>query len=128
LRGKNAILYFYPKDDTPGCTKEACSFRDDLSQFKNLNTEILGVSTDDIESHKGFQIKYSLNFTLLADPDKKVTTLYGVKTLFGVAERVTFVIDRDGVIRKIYPRVDVSHHSEELLQFVRQVESKSSSR
>jgi peroxiredoxin Q/BCP len=128
LRGRNVVLYFYPKDDTPGCTKEACSFRDDLSQFKDLKTEILGVSTDDVESHKGFQQKYGLNFTLLADPEKKVTKLYGVKTLLGLAERVTFVIDKEGMIRKIFPHVDVRHHSEELLQFIRQLESQSSSR
>jgi peroxiredoxin Q/BCP len=128
LRGRNVVLYFYPKDDTPGCTKEACSFRDDLSQFKDLKTEILGVSTDNVESHKGFQQKYGLNFTLLADPEKKVTKLYGVKTLLGLAERVTFVIDKEGVIRKIFPHVDVRHHSEELLAFVQELENPAGSR
>jgi peroxiredoxin Q/BCP len=119
FRGKTVILYFYPKDNTPGCTKEACSFRDDALRFKELKTEILGVSVDDAKSHKDFQKKYNLNFTLLADADKKVTKLYGVKNLFGLADRVTFVIDKEGVIRKIFPHVDVSHHSEELLEFVR---------
>ncbi len=124
FRGRTVILYFYPKDDTPGCTKEACSFRDDVSRFKELKTEILGVSVDDVKSHKEFQRKYNLNFTLLADVDKEVTKLYGVKNLFGLADRVTFIIDKDGVIRKIFPHVDVSHHSEELLEFVRQLEGK----
>jgi len=119
FRGKTVILYFYPKDDTPGCTKEACSFRDNVSRFKELKTEILGVSVDDAKSHKEFQRKYNLNFTLLADADKKVTKLYGLKNLLGLADRVTFVIDKEGVIRKIFPHVDVSHHSEELLEFVR---------
>jgi peroxiredoxin Q/BCP len=126
--GKNVILYFYPKDDTPGYTKEACGFRDDVSLFKELKTEILGLSTDAVESHKQFQKKYGLNFTLLADPDKKVTKLYGVRTLLGLADRVTFVIDRDGIIRKVFPRVDVSRHSAELVEFVRQLESRSSSK
>jgi peroxiredoxin Q/BCP len=128
LRGRNVVLYFYPKDDTSGCTREACSFRNDLSRFKDLKTEILGVSTDDVKSHKEFQQKYDLNFTLLSDLDKKVTKLYGVKTFLGLAERVTFVIDKDGVIRRIFPHVDVRHHSEELVEFVRQLESQSSSR
>jgi peroxiredoxin Q/BCP len=128
FHGKNVILYFYPKDDTPGCTKEACGFRDAMSLFKELKTEILGVSTDAVESHKQFQKKHGLNFSLLADPDEKVTKLYGVKTLLGLAERVTFVIDRDGIIRKVFPRVDVSQHSAELVEFVRQLESGSSSK
>ena len=122
FHGKTVVLYFYPKDDTPGCTKEACSFRDDAMKFRELKTEIVGVSTDNVESHKQFQMKYGLNFTLLSDPEKKVTKLYGVKTLFGLADRVTFVIDKEGVIRKIFPHVDVSHHSEELLEYVGQLE------
>jgi len=119
FRGKTVILYFYPKDDTPGCTKEACSFRDNAMKFEELKTEILGVSTDDVELHKQFQKKYNLSFTLLSDPEKKVTKLYGVKNLFGLADRVTFVIDKEGVIKRIFPHVDASHHSEELLEFVR---------
>jgi peroxiredoxin Q/BCP len=125
FRGKIVILYFYPKDDTPGCTKEACSFRDNVVKFNELKAEILGVSTDDLESHKQFQKKYRLNFTLLSDPEKEVTKLYGVKNLFGLADRATFVIDKEGVIRKIFPHVDVSHHSEELLEFVSQLKGQS---
>jgi peroxiredoxin Q/BCP len=126
FRGRTVVLYFYPKDDTPGCTKEACSFRDDISKFKELKAEILGVSVNDARSHKEFQKKYNLNFTPLADVDKKVTELYGVKNIFGVANRVTFVIDKDGVVRKIFPHVHVNHHSKELLEFVRQLNELSS--
>lgn len=116
---KNIVLYFYPKDDTPGCTREACSFRDNISLFREVGTEILGVSVDDVESHKEFLKKYNLNFSLLADPDKQVTSRYGVKAWHGLAKRVTFVIDKQGVIRKIFFDVDVSKHSEEVLAFVR---------
>ncbi len=121
FKGKsNVVLYFYPKDFTPGCTKEACSFRDHLESFKRLNTEVLGVSADDEESHRGFQKKHNLNFTLLADPERKVIELYGVKGFLGWAKRLTFLIDRNGVIRKIYPDVDVSVHSEEVLASVKE--------
>lgn len=116
---QNVVLYFYPKDDTPGCTKEAFNFRDNISRFRESGTEILGVSVDDVESHKEFLKKYDLNFTLLADPDKQVTSLYGVKAWHGLAKRVTFVIDKQGVIRKIFPDVDVSRHSEDVLAVIR---------
>jgi peroxiredoxin Q/BCP len=115
----NVILYFYPKDQTPGCTKEACNFRDNLSQFKDLNATVLGVSVDDIESHKVFKEKENLNFTLLADPDKTVTTEYGVLNMIGMASRVTFVIDKEGIIRKIYPKVDPSENYKELLALLK---------
>ncbi len=126
FRGQqNVVLYFYPKDDTPGCTKEACSFRDNIARFRELGAEILGVSVDDVESHKKFEEKYSLNFTLLADPDKHVTELYGVKAWHGMAKRVTFVIDKEGVIKKIFPEVNVNQHSEEVLEVLQAiVESK----
>ena len=113
------ILYFYPKDQTPGCTKEACNFRDNLSQFKDMNATVLGVSVDDVNSHVAFKEKENLNFTLLADPDKTVTKEYGVLSSFGMASRVTFVIDKDGVIRKIYPKVDPSENYKELLAFLK---------
>ncbi len=114
--GKSAvILYFYPKDKTPGCTKEACNFRDNLEKFKELNAEVLGVSVDDAESHKSFKEKENLNFTLLADPDKEVTKKYGVLNAIGMASRVTFVIDKDGIIRKIYEKVDVNENYKEIL-------------
>ena len=120
---RNVVLYFYPKDDTPGCTKEACSFRDFIDEFHTAGAEVLGVSVDDVISHSEFQEKYDLNFPLLADPDKKVTRLYGVLGTFGWAKRVTFVIDKEGIIRKIYPNVDVSVHSQEVLAFLNALQS-----
>lgn len=115
----NIILYFYPKDETPGCTKEACNFRDNLDKFNEYNTKILGVSVDDVDSHKSFKEKENLNFTLLADPDKVVTKQYGVLNIVGMASRVTFVIDKQGIIRKIYPKVDPSKNYSELLEFLK---------
>ena len=118
------VLYFYPMDDTPGCTKEACAFRDLNQDFKNAGAEILGISVDDAASHKKFQEKHKLPFTLLADDGKKVTERYEVKNIIGKAKRVTFVIDRSGVIRKIYPDVDVSVHGQEVLAFVKTLQKK----
>ncbi len=114
----NVILYFYPKDFTSGCTKEACNFRDNISKFKDLNTEVLGVSVDDADSHKSFKEKENLNFTLLADPDKTVSTQYGVLNAIGMDSRVTFVIDKSGIIKKIYPKVDPSENYKELIAFL----------
>jgi peroxiredoxin Q/BCP len=112
------VLYFYPKDDTPGCKKQACSFRDAGEVYRAAGAEIIGVSVDTVDSHKQFHQKYNLGFTILADPDKKVTELYGVKSALGLAQRVTFVIDGTGVIRKIYPDVDVSTHAQDVLSFL----------
>jgi len=122
LRGKKVVLYFYPKDDTPGCTKEACGFRDQYSRFDDRGVVILGVSPDDEASHATFASKYSLPFRLLADPGAQVATAYGVwkeknnygKTYMGV-ERTTFLIDEQGNLRKIYPKVQVDGHIEEVL-------------
>lgn len=110
-----AVLYFYPKDDTPGCTTEACSFRDDLSQFEQRGVTVYGVSTDDAESHKRFAQKFGLNFTLLADPEKKISQSYGVLSERGYAQRVTFII-KDGVIARVFPKVSPDGHSREVLQ------------
>ncbi|MDG6908509.1 MAG: thioredoxin-dependent thiol peroxidase [Nitrososphaerota archaeon] len=122
---KEVVLYFYPKDDTPGCTKEACSFRDSLSMFNKKDVDILGVSNDDLDSHSKFRSKYSLNFPLLADTDHKVSEKYGVfqeKNLYGKKfmgiVRSTFVIDRSGKIKKIFRHVQVDGHAEELLKAV----------
>jgi peroxiredoxin Q/BCP len=122
LKGKNVILYFYPKDDTSGCTKEACAFRDDFAEFKQRGAVVLGVSTDSVKSHDKFVKKYKLPFTLLADEDKKIVKAYGVwgrKMLFGVLytgiHRVTFLIGPDGRIRKIWPDVKPEEHSKEVL-------------
>ncbi len=117
-RGQWVALYFYPKDDTPGCTTEACEFRDNIFAFKNLNCQIIGVSLDDEASHRGFAEKYSLPFPLLADSEGVAADAYGVKAnMYGmtVAKRQTFLIDPDGRIAKHYETVDPETHSGELL-------------
>ncbi len=119
-KGKNVVLYFYPKNDTPGCTKEACAFRDDLAVFNNLNTVILGASVDDSESHKKFTDRYELNFTLLADVEKKVSESYGTLSIIGISKRQTFLIDKEGVIRHIYRDVNIEEHSKEIAEFIKQ--------
>ena len=122
-KGKNVILYFYPKDNTSGCTAEACSFRDDFPKFKKVETVILGVSPDSVESHKKFAKKYNLNFSLLADEDKEVIKKYDVwkeKSMYGRkymgVERSTFIIDSDGKIKKIFKKVKVQGHNEEVME------------
>lgn len=121
FKGKNVVLYFYPKDNTPGCTMEACNFRDEIKQFEDLNAEIIGISGDSEASHQKFADKFKLNFTLLSDPDKKVIKEYGVwreKINFGVTAfgivRSTFIINKDGVIVKIFRKVKVKEHSQEV--------------
>jgi len=129
LRGKQVVLYFYPKDDTPGCTKEACGFRDMIRQFEAKDSMILGVSLDNESSHKKFIEKYSLPFTLLSDVDHQMSTAYGVykeknmygKTYWGI-ERTTFVIDKAGRIAKIFPKVKVDNHISEVLDFIKTLE------
>ncbi len=111
---KNVILYFYPKDDTPGCTKEACTFRDDIEAFKTADTEILGVSTDTVKSHQKFVDKFKLNFPLLADDKKEVAKSYGALGMLGSAKRMTFLIDKNGILKKIVAKVKVDGHSKEL--------------
>ena len=120
--GKNVILYFYPKDDTPGCTKEACAFRDGYADFKKRGAVVLGVSTDPVKSHDKFVEKFKLPFTLLADTDKKIVEAYGVwgeKTFMGRkymgTNRVTFLIGPDGKINKIWPKVKPDEHAAEVL-------------
>ena len=123
LRGKKIILYFYPKDDTPGCTKEACDFRDALHDFVKANTIILGISKDSPKRHHSFKEKYMLPFTLLADENGNVCEAYGVinkKSLFGKTflgiQRSTFFIDEKGMIRKIWRNVKVSGHIKQVLE------------
>jgi len=120
--GKNVILYFYPKDDTPGCTKEACAFRDQFADFKSKGAVVLGVSPDPVKSHDKFVEKFKLPFTLLADEDKKIVEAYGVwgeKSFMGRkymgAHRVTFLIGPDGKIKKIWPLVKPEEHIAEVL-------------
>ena len=114
-RGKDlVILYFYPKDETPGCTREACTFREDLSWYQKNGVEVLGVSVDDVTSHNKFAGNHSLNFRILSDADKTVTKGYGVLGFLGLASRTTFVIDKQGVIRAVFTNVKVDGHSAEL--------------
>jgi len=122
---KTVILYFYPKDETPGCTKEACEFRDHSAEFEQHSAVVLGISTDNMESHTAFRDKHKLPFPLLSDGDAAVSKLYGVyklKNLYGKKymgiERTTFVIDRTGRIAQIYPKVKVEGHIPALLEFV----------
>lgn len=117
-RDQWVVLYFYPKDETPGCTTEACEFRDNIFAFKKINTQILGVSLDDVESHQKFAENHGLPFPLLADTEGEAAEAYGVKTkMFGmtVAKRQTFVIGPDGTIVKHYEKVDVDNHSTQVL-------------
>jgi peroxiredoxin Q/BCP len=122
LRGKPLVLYFYPKDDTPGCTKEACAFRDNSQKFTKANTVIVGVSPDTDADQAKFKSKFDLPFTLLADKDHEAAEAYGVwkeKNMYGRkymgVERATFVIDAQGKIKKIFPKVKVDGHAEEVL-------------
>lgn len=117
-RGQWVVLYFYPKDDTPGCTKEACAFRDNIFAFEDIGAAILGVSLDDVKSHAAFAEKYSLPFSLLSDADAAAAKDYGVlKTLAGFryAQRQSFIIDPKGNIAKHYDEVDAANHSKEVL-------------
>ncbi|HZU70387.1 MAG TPA: thioredoxin-dependent thiol peroxidase [Ktedonobacteraceae bacterium] len=125
LRGHPVVLYFYPKDDTPGCTKEACSFRDANREMQKRGVIVLGVSTDDVRSHQKFAGKYDLPFPLLSDTDTAVSKLYGVygeKNMYGRkymgVNRATFLIDKDGIVRKIWPKVNPDGHAGEVLEAV----------
>jgi len=121
--GKKVVLYFYPKDDTSGCTKEACSFSADLPKFSKVDAIILGVSPDSVKSHKKFSEKYKLKFDLLADEEKKIVEKYGVwkeKSMYGRkymgVERTTFIIDENGKIKKIFNKVKVEGHNKEVME------------
>jgi len=123
FRGKNVVLYFYPKDDTPGCTREACAFRDADKKVQKSGAIVLGVSPDSTGSHDKFKAKYRLNFPLLSDPEKVVAKKYGAygeKMMYGKKVvgmiRSTFVIDGKGVVRKVFPRVRVDGHADKVLE------------
>jgi peroxiredoxin Q/BCP len=126
LKGSPVVLYFYPRDDTPGCTREACAFRDRSAELKKLGAKVFGVSPDDVASHVKFRDKYQLNFPLLADPDHKVAEKFGAwreknmygKTSMGIA-RSTFLIDAEGVIQKVWKSVKVDGHDEQVLAALR---------
>jgi peroxiredoxin Q/BCP len=125
LRGKPVVLYFYPKDDTPGCTRQACAFRDARDDYREAGAEVIGVSPDGVKSHGKFAAKFDLNFPILADEGAAVCTLYGVwkeksmygKTYMGV-ERTTFVIDPSGVVAKVFPKVKVDGHADAVLKAI----------
>jgi thioredoxin-dependent peroxiredoxin len=122
LKGSPVVLYFYPKDDTPGCTKEACAFRDQKATLAKLGAKVLGVSADDVESHVKFRDKFKLNFPLLADTDHKVAEKYGAwreKNMYGKKsmgiQRSTFLLDTDGKVAKVWKRVEVDGHDAEVI-------------
>jgi|SRR6185295_12032103 len=128
LKGKKAVIYFYPKDNTPGCTKEACDFRDAQRAFKKAGIEVVGVSKDSVKSHAGFRNKQKLNFALGSDADGKVCDAFGTwieKSLYGRKymgiERATFLVDEKGVIRKIWHKVKVPGHVDEVLEAAKEI-------
>jgi peroxiredoxin Q/BCP len=125
FRGKTFVLYFYPKDNTPGCTTEACNFRDRYEEFKRRGVEVVGVSADSGKSHKSFAEKKNLPFILLSDPEKKVIEAYGAlgeKKLYGRAFlgiiRSTFIIDGEGIVKKVFPKVNPADHAKEILDIL----------
>jgi len=125
FKGKTVILYFYPKDDTPGCTAEACDFRDNYQSLISKGYEVIGVSTDDSKSHKKFETKYSLPFPLIADEDKSINEAYGVwieKNMYGKkymgTARTTFIIDADGIIKQVIDKVDTKNASQQVLDLI----------
>ncbi len=130
FKGSFLLLYFYPKDDTPGCTKEACNFRDAFADLKKFGVAIIGVSVDSVKSHKKFAEKYHLTFPLLADEDKSIVHAYGVwgkRTFAGISyegiARTSFLIDGKGVIRKVYEKVKPNEHAGEILKDVKELQS-----
>jgi thioredoxin-dependent peroxiredoxin len=117
LGGQKTVLYFYPKDDTPGCTKEACAFRDRMGDYGEAGIQVYGVSLDSPESHRRFREKYNLNFPLLTDKDGRAAEALGVLREGGEkANRVTFLLDADGTIKKVYPEVSPETHADEILK------------
>ena len=127
-KGKTIVLYFYPKDDTSGCTREACNFRDEFPKFGKMKAEIIGVSADSVESHKKFAEKYNLPFNLLSDEKKEVVEKYGVwkeKNMYGKKymgiERTTFIIDPSGKISNIFPKVKVEEHNKEVMEALKEL-------
>ena len=124
LGSKNLVLYFYPKDDTPGCTKEACSFRDNLTLLNDANTAVLGVSVDNVKSHEKFKEKYELNFDLVSDDNYEIVKKYGVlreRNNRISANRVTYLIDKKGIIRFIWQKVNVDEHTNQVLEKIKEL-------
>ena len=123
FKGKKVVLYFYPKDNTPGCTAQACSFRDQYEDFKDLGAEVIGISSDSIASHEKFIHKYQLPFILLSDSDKKIRTLFGVKPdLLGLLPgRVTYVVDKNGIIQLIFDSMNATNHISKALDVIQKL-------
>lgn len=128
LKGSPVVLYFYPKDDTPGCTREACAFRDRKAEIEKLGATVLGVSPDTVERHVKFRDKYELNFQLLADPDHKVADKYGAwreKNMYGKKkmgiQRSTFLIDANGKVAKVWQRVKVDGHDDQVIEALKEL-------
>ena len=117
-RGHPLVVYFYPKDGTPGCTHEACAFRDAWDKYKSANVQIYGVSADDAKSHAEFAKEQRLPFPILADPDHKWAEAFGVKTTLGMDSRVSFLVDKNGNVAKVYPNVDPAIHADQVLKDV----------
>lgn len=117
--GQWVLIYFYPKDDTPGCTIEACNFRDNMPDFEKLDIKVLGISHDDLDSHQDFIKKYSLNFVLLSDTEKKVIKEYGAAGGF-MTKRISYLVDKNGYIYKAYEKVDVEKHALEILEDIKE--------
>jgi peroxiredoxin Q/BCP len=129
LQGRPVVLYFYPRDNTPGCTREACAFRDAMSRIKRRGAVVVGVSPDSLAAHEKFKTQHKLNFPLLSDTDKKVAKKYGAfgdKVMYGRKVkgmiRSTFVIDADGIVRKVFPKVKVDGHDEQVLDALKALE------
>lgn len=122
---KPIVLYFYPKDNTPGCTAQACSFRDQYEDFKDLGAEVIGISSDSVQSHEKFAKRYKLPFVLLSDSDKKLRSLFGVKTnLFGLLPgRVTYVADKNGIIELVFDSMNATSHIPKALAIVKKLGS-----
>jgi len=118
LRGRHVVLYFYPQDDTLGCTREACAFRDDMEAFHQAGAVVLGVSGQDEASHRAFRAKHALSFDLLADPDHRIMTAYRAVAFSGLAKRVTYLIGADGQILAAFRRFDPRTHSKEALRIL----------
>lgn len=133
LKGAPIVLYFYPKDDTPGCTREACAFRDARRELQKLGATVLGVSADPIDRHQKFREKYKLNFPLLSDPDHKVAEKYGAwreKNMYGKKsmgiQRSTFLIDANGKVARVWPRVQVDGHDQQVLEALKKLKAEQS--
>lgn len=120
---KNLVIYFYPKDDTPGCTAEACNFRDQYAEFKELDAEVIGISSDSVQSHKQFGEKHNLPFVLLSDKDKKIRKMFGVPNDFLglIPGRTTYVVDKNGIIQFVFDSINAKNHIKKAFDFLKRM-------